>query len=102
MRWDLGAEGVTILLGLSLGFGLFAHVMLSTAMSRAVGLVATFAFFVGGVLISEVWFGRATATELQPNFDGLSFDEVLLAYLVGIPIVLLARSRTGRPSRSGG
>ncbi len=28
--------------------------------------------------MSEVWFGWATGAELQPNIDGLSFDETLL------------------------
>jgi hypothetical protein len=37
------------------------------------------AFFVAGLLISEVWFGSAAQADLQPNIDGLSRDEALLA-----------------------
>ena len=49
-----------------------------------------------GIFVSEVWFGWATEEELQPNIDGLSFDEVLLiCTLPGIVAVLLAR-RWGR------
>jgi hypothetical protein len=47
---------------------------------------------VAGIFVSEVWFGWATQEELQPNIDGLSFDEVLLiCTLPGIAAVLLAR-----------
>lgn len=45
-----------------------------------------------GVLISEVWFGWATQEELQPNIDGLSFDEVLLDLAPGVVALLLIRS----------
>lgn len=44
-----------------------------------------------GLFVSEVWFGWATAVELQPNIDGLSFDEVLITFLIGGVIVLVAR-----------
>jgi hypothetical protein len=43
------------------------------------------------LVISEVFFGWATAEDLQPNIDGLSRDEVLLGILPGIVAVLLAR-----------
>ena len=44
---------------------------------------------------SEVWFGWATQEELQPNIDGLSFDEVLRLGLVpGIATVLATRRVT--------
>jgi hypothetical protein len=41
-------------------------------------LIAGSVFFVAGLLTSEVWFGWATQEELQPNMDGLSFDEAVL------------------------
>jgi hypothetical protein len=47
---------------------------------------------VGGLLTSEVWLGWATERDLQPNIDGLSFDEVLLFDLVsGVVAVLVTR-----------
>ena len=53
-----------------------------------------------GLFISEVWFGWATQEELQPNIDGLSFDEVLLLGLVpGIVTVLITRYVTRRARR---
>jgi hypothetical protein len=67
-----------------------------------VGAAGAAAFFGAGVFISEILFGRATETELQPNIDGLSFDEVLLGYAIGIPILLglrhLIRTRITRQS----
>lgn len=102
MRWDLGLLGVAVLIALSLGFGVIAQLLLwSRTRSRRVWLLGSAAFLVVGLLISEVWFGWATQVELQPNIDGLSFDEVLLGYLAGIPAVLLVRymmrSRSARP-----
>jgi hypothetical protein len=45
--------------------------------------------FLGGLFISEVWFGWATEEDLQPNIDGLSFDEVLLIGLVPVVAAVL-------------
>jgi hypothetical protein len=58
-------------------------------------LIATAGFFVLGLFISEVLYGWATEEELQPNIDGLSRDEVLLAIFPALAAVLLAR-RWGR------
>ena len=52
--------------------------MVGKATTRWLWLIAAAGYFVGGLFISEVWFGWATQEELQPNIDGLSFDEVLL------------------------
>jgi hypothetical protein len=89
MEWDLGLRGISLLGAMSLGFGLVAHVVAGRA-TRWLWLVATTAYFVGGLFVSEVWFGWATEEDLQPNIDGLSFDEVLLFGLVpGIVAVLV-------------
>jgi hypothetical protein len=56
--------------------------------SRATAIAACFA---AGLFVSEVLFGWATEEELQPNIDGLSFDEVLLGVLVAGLVVLVAR-----------
>jgi hypothetical protein len=67
-------------------------------------LLGTIAYFVGGLLTSEVLFSWATVEELQPQIDGLSFDEALFGGLVvGIPVVLLAwfvnrRRHAGSPA----
>lgn len=99
MQWDLGLQGLGVLIVMSLGFGILAQLMFWSRATPWVWLIASVAFFVVGLLISEVWFGWATAEELQPNIDGLSFDEVMLGYVVGIPILVIARylSRRGGP-----
>lgn len=102
MTWDLGLVGLGVLLVLSLGFGLFAQLVFWGRSARWVWLAGTAAFFVIGILISEVWFGWATAADLQPNIDGLSFDEVLLGYLFLVPVVLVARWVNGRLEHRAG
>lgn len=97
MQWDLGLQGIGVLMLLALGFGVFTQLMFWSRTTWWAGLIGTAAYFVAGLFISEVWFGWATQAELQPNIDGLSFDEVLLAYAVGIPIVLVARYLVRRP-----
>jgi hypothetical protein len=56
-------------------------------------------YFVGGLFTSEVWFGWATEEELQPNIDGLSFDEVLLFGLITGIVTVLATWYLTRRSR---
>ena len=93
MRWDLGLQGLGLLIAMSLGFGVVAQLVVGRVTTRWLWLIAAAGYFVGGLFISEVWFGWATQEELQPNIDGLSFDEVLLLGLVpGIVTVLITRS----------
>lgn len=85
MDWDLGVRGLALLLAMSLAFGLIVRLVTWRATTPWMWLVGTVAYFVGGLFVSEVWFGWATEEDLQPNIDGLSFDEVLLlAPLFGI------------------
>ena len=90
MQWDLGPQGLAVLVAMSVAFGVLAQLALRGSTIRWVWLVASTAFFLAGAFVSEVLFGWATEAELQPNIDGLSFDEVLLLYVVGIPVVLVA------------
>lgn len=100
MQWDLGLQGVAVLVAMSLGIGLVAQVWVGRSTTRWVGLIAAAAYFVSGLFISEVWFGWATEEDLQPNIDGLSFDEVLLIGLVpAIAAVLVTRYVTRRGRR---
>ena len=96
MQWDLGLQGAVVLIVMSLTFGVFAQMLFWSRATAWVWLAASAAFFVVGVFISEVWFGWAPEAERQPNIDGLSFDEVLIGFLVGIPILLVARYLTRR------
>src|SRR5687767_3954363 len=101
MQWDLGLRGLGLLALMSLGFGVVAQLIGGRAITRWLWLIATAAYFLAGLLISEVWFGWATEKELQPNIDGLSFDEVLIGLVPGILAVLVAkkvsRSRRSHP-----
>lgn len=58
------------------------------------GLIGAIGAFVVGLLISEAWFGWATEEELQPNIGGLSFDEVLIGFLLLGVVALVARYLT--------
>jgi hypothetical protein len=100
MRWDLGLQGLGLLIAMSLGFGVIAQLVAGRATTRWLWLIAAAGYFIGGLFISEVWFGWATQEELEPNIDGLSFDEVLLLGLVpGIVTVLVTRYVTRRARR---
>ena len=105
MEWDLGLQGVAVLLAMSLAFGVLAQLIAGRATTRWLWLIAAATFFVAGLLTSEVWFGWATEEDLQPNIDGLSFDEVLLfGLLAGVGSVLITRYIThhhkpGSPAR---
>lgn len=89
MDWDLGVQGIGVLVVMSLGFGILAQLVFARATTRWVGLIVAGVHFVSGLFISEVWFGWATAADLQPNYDGLSFDEVLLIGLAPVILTVL-------------
>ncbi len=81
MQWDLGPQGLAVLGAMSLGFGVFAGLVVGKGVAHRLWATAitTVACFGVGLLTSEVLFGWATEEELQPNVDGLSRDEVLLS-----------------------
>jgi Na+/proline symporter len=91
MQWDLGLQALGTLLLMSLVFGAFAQLVFWRRAGWWVGVAATGVSFLVGIFISEVWFGWATEQDLQPNIDGLSFDEVLIGYLLGGVVVLVLR-----------
>ena len=91
MQWDMGLQGIGTLLAMSLGFGVAAWLLLRRLAPRWVPPAAAAVFFALGVVISEVWFGWATEEELQPNIDGLSFDEVMLGGLLSVVLLVVLR-----------
>jgi uncharacterized membrane protein YhhN len=87
---DLGMQGLGILIAVSLVFGILAQVVLGRGTTRWMWLIGAVAWFVGGLVASEVVWGTATEEELQPIIDGLALDESLLGGLVvGVPAVLV-------------
>jgi phosphatidylserine synthase len=100
MQWDMGFAGIALLAGMSLAFGAVAHILMASRTTRWMWLIAAASYFVGGLFVSEVWFGWATEEDLQPNVDGLSFDEVLLlGTLLGVAAVFVTwlLTRTHQP-----
>lgn len=91
MTWDLGLQGLGVLALMSIAFGIIAVPVVGLHPRRWVWLIATAAYFITGLFISEVWFGWATEEELQPNIDGLSFDEVLLGLIPAIAVLFVVR-----------
>jgi hypothetical protein len=90
MEWDLGVKGVALLLGMAAGFGLLVQLILWRVSTHWLWLVGAVAYVASGLFVSEVWFGWATQEDLQPNINGLSFDEVLLlAPLIAVGIMLV-------------
>ena len=98
MQWDLGLQGIGLLIAMSLAFGVVAQLVVGKSTTRWLWPMASAGYFLGGLFISEVWFGWATEEQLQPNIDGLSFDEVLLIGLApGVLTVLVVWYATRRP-----
>ena len=101
MQFDLGLQGLGLLIVISLGFGVVAQVVAGRrAGTHWLWLIAATGWFIGGMLASEVVWGGATAEELQPIIDGLALDESLLGGLVvGLSVVAIRLLLTGgRPS----
>lgn len=95
MQFDLGIAGLGLLITLSAGFGLVAH-LVRTSSTSWLGPLAAIGWFVGGLFASEVLFARATVDEIQPIVDGLAFDESLLGgLLAGGLVVIIARLPSG-------
>ena len=84
MQFDLGFQGLGLLILISLVFGAIAQVVAGRrAGTRWLWLIAATGWLVGGLFASEVVWGGSTADELQPIIDGLAFDESLLGGLIG-------------------
>ena len=81
VQWDIGLQGLGVLAAYSLGLGLIAQLVMWRSTTHWLWPIAAGTFFIAGLLISEVWFGSATEEELQPNIDGLTRDEALLAFI---------------------
>lgn len=91
MQFDLGPAGLGLLVVMSLTFGAIAQVILWRSATHWLWLIGSVAYFIGGLVASEVIFATATVEDLQPLIDGLFFDEALLGgLLIGVPTVIVA------------
>jgi len=100
--FDLGLQGLAILVVISLGFGVIAQLVAGRRTTRWLWLVGATAWFIGGLVASEVVFASATQEELQPIIDGLCFDEALLGgLLVSLPVVIVTAYATRRGGLHG-
>lgn len=89
MHYELGFQGLGLLIGLSLGFGVIAHLVAGKGAPRWLWLIGAAAWFIGGLFASEVVWGTNTVDDIQPIIDGLAFDESLLGGLVlGVPVAV--------------
>lgn len=102
MQWDLGPYGLAVLFVLSFAFAGLAQLLAWRSATHWMWLVAGLTFFVCGAVLSEGLFGWATVEELQPNIDGLSLDETLLAVIPGTVVVVLTwyATRTAGPAEA--
>ena len=100
MEWDLGLRGFGLLLAMSVAFGVLAQLAMWRVTTHRLWIIATAAYLVSGLFVSEVWFGWATEEDLQPNIDGLSFDEVLLLGTLGGILAVLATGMFTRRARA--
>jgi hypothetical protein len=99
MDWDLGLKGLLYLGAMSIGFGLLAQLLSGRAAPKWLWALVSAVYFGVGILVSEVWFGDATAEDLQPNIDGLSRDEVLGVGLIPVAIAVVATRLWARRHR---
>lgn len=103
MQWDLGLQGLAVLVVISLCFGVGSALLVGGAWVRRLWAVAitTVACFGVGLITSEWLFGWATEEDLQPNIDGLSRDEVLLSSLLTTALVVLVMRYVARRTQGG-
>ena len=108
MQWDLGTQALAYLAAMSIVFGLLAGLLVGGDLVRRLWSTAgtSVACFGVGLLVSEWMFGWATEEDLQPNIDGLSRDEALLAGVLTTAIVVLgvryvARRRSATAPAAG-
>lgn len=83
MNYDLGLQGLALLIIPAVLFGLVAQLVVWRSATHWMWLIGAVAWFVGGLFASEVLYGaETTEANLQPLIDGLLWDEALIGGLV--------------------
>ena len=98
MSYDLGLQGLALLVVPALLFGLVAQVIVWRTATHWMWLIGAVAWFLGGLFASEVLYGaETTEANLQPLIDGLLWDEALIGGLAaGLVAVLVTWFATRR------
>jgi hypothetical protein len=98
MNYDLGLQGLTLLIVPAILFGLVAQLILWRSATHWMWLIGATAWFVGGLFASEILYGGETTEEnLQPLIDGLLWDEAVIGGLVtGLVAVIVTWFATKR------
>jgi hypothetical protein len=102
VEYDMGLQGLGILLVISIAFGLLAQ-LVGRSWTHWLWLIGALGWFIGGFIASEVVWGSMTEGDIQPIIDGLAFDESLLGGLIGGAVAVVATwlvTRTGRMHRA--
>ena len=91
MNYDLGLQGLALLIIPALAFGLVAQLIVWKSATHWMWLIGAVAWFFGGLFASEVLYGTETTEQnLQPLIDGLLWDEALLGgFVTGLVAVLV-------------
>ena len=98
MNYDLGLQGLALLVIPALVFGLVAQLIVWRSATHWMWLIASVAWFIGGMFASEVLFGAETTEEnLQPLIDGLLLDEAMIGGLVAGLVAVAATWLVTRP-----
>jgi hypothetical protein len=91
MNYDLGMQGLTLLIIPAIAFGLVAQIIVWKSATHWMWLIGAVAWFVGGLFASEFLYGsEVTEQNLQPLIDGLLWDEALIGGLMaGVVAVIV-------------
>ena len=98
MNYDLGLQGLALLIIPALAFGLVAQLIVWKSATHWMWLIGAVAWFVGGLFASEVLYGsEVTEQNLQPLIDGLLWDEALIGgFVTGVVAVVITWFATRR------
>jgi hypothetical protein len=98
MNYDLGLQGLALLIVPALLFGLLAQLVVWRSATHWMWLIGAVAWFLGGLFASEVLYGAETTEQnLQPLIDGLLWDEALIGgFLIGVLAVVVTWFATRR------
>jgi hypothetical protein len=98
MNYDLGLQGLALLIIPAVAFGLIAQLIVWNRATHWMWLIGAVAWVLGGLFASEVLYGsEVTEENLQPLIDGLLWDEALIGgFVAGVAAVVVTWFATRR------